>query len=206
MQQQRAANEKRIAELDNEIRKYDERSQKLSDKATRIERERKTSDFREQANKAKKQATNEANLRDKYQAERNHLKNENERISREMNPPKIGPGPGEPHGGAHKDIPTVGGEVNHIPADSVSPLSTGKGSSVWMEKADHMKTKSWGSSDKAKAWRAKQKELIDQGKFREAVEMDLQDIRSQFGNKYDKGIKEMLDYIDSLDPKDLRPK
>jgi hypothetical protein len=118
----------------------------------------------------------------------------------------IGPGPGQPHGGAYKDIPTAGGEVNHIPADSVSPLSTGRGPGIWMEKADHYKTKSWGSSDEAVAWRAKQKELIDQGKFREAVEMDIQDIRSKFGDKYEKGIKEMLDYINKLDPKDLRSK
>lgn len=74
-----------------------------------------------------------------------------------------------------------------------------------MERVDHKKTKSWGSSRKAKAWRWRQKLLIKQGKFREAVDLDVQDIRSQFGDKYEKGIKEMLDYIDTLDPRDLRP-
>jgi hypothetical protein len=136
---------------------------------------------------------------------------ENQRLETEINPPapqpqpQIGPGPAQPHGGAYKDIPTAGGEVNHIPADSVSPLSTDRGPSIWMEKADHMKTKSWGSSRSADAWREHQRLLIKQGRFRDAVEMDIRDIQTQFGDKFNKGIQEMREYIDTLDPKDLRP-
>jgi len=44
-----------------------------------------------------------------------------------------------------------------------------------------------------------QKELIDQGKFKEAVQMDINDIHSKFGDKYDKAIGEMLTYLDKLE-------
>jgi hypothetical protein len=85
-----------------------------------------------------------------------------------------------------------------MPADSVSPYSKGNGPGVRMETKDHMKTKSWGSSKKSKEDRAKQKVLIEQGKFREAQQMDIDDLRSQFGNKYDKGIEQMKNYTNDL--------
>jgi len=103
-----------------------------------------------------------------------------------------------PKGGAYKDVPANGGEVHHMPADSVSPLSKGKGPGVRMEKPDHMKTKSWGSSKKAKAYRAKQEELIKEGKFDEAQQMDIDDVQSKFGDKYDEGIKQMKDYTEKI--------
>jgi filamentous hemagglutinin len=64
-----------------------------------------------------------------------------------------------------------------------------------MDKADHMLTKSWGSWNSAKKYRALQERLIDQGKFFEAVKMDLDDIRGQFGTKYEKAIQQMLDHM-----------
>ena len=209
LEQERAANQQRIAELDDEIGAHNTRKQKYYEKASRIEKEQGP-DFRDRAAKARRQATNEERLKTGKEQERHRLQRENERIAKEINPPpepqaQLGPGPAQPRGGAYKDIPTAGGEVNHIPADSVSPLSTDEGPGIWMEKADHVKTKSWGSSRSASAWRERQAQLIKQGRFRDAVEMDIQDIESQFGNKYKKGIEEMRQYIDSLDPKDLRP-
>ena len=34
---------------------------------------------------------------------------------------------------------------------------------------------------------------------REAVKMDVKDLRSKFGNKYDKGIGEMWKYVNELE-------
>ena len=53
--------------------------------------------------------------------------------------------------------------------------------------------------DLADEYRAKQESLINQGRFREAVNMDINDIRSKFGGKYDQGIKELLNYVDELE-------
>jgi filamentous hemagglutinin len=61
-----------------------------------------------------------------------------------------------------------------------------------MEPADHRKTASWGSSKAAEAYRQTQADLIAKGKLREAIQMDIKDIRGKFGTKYDAHIKEML--------------
>ena len=41
--------------------------------------------------------------------------------------------------------------------------------------------------------------MIKAGKFKEAVEMDVKYLKLKFGNKYDKGIGEMWEYIDELE-------
>jgi hypothetical protein len=85
-----------------------------------------------------------------------------------------------------------------MPADAANPeLSTRNGPGVRMDTADHYMTNSWGSSKTAKAWRAEQSRLISEGKFLEAVEMDIKDVRAKFGAKYEKGIQQMLDYVES---------
>jgi len=70
-----------------------------------------------------------------------------------------------------------------------------------MEKSDHRKTSSCGRSKEAQSYRQKQQQLIEEGKFREAVQMDIDDIRNLFGNKYDEGIDDMLKYVDELEMK-----
>lgn len=90
-------------------------------------------------------------------------------------------------------------EVHHIPADSASSLERNDGPAIKMEKEDHQQTASWGSSRDAREYCAKQKELIEQGKFRETVQMDIDDIRSKFDNKYDGAITEMLTYVGKLE-------
>ncbi|SDO05147.1 hypothetical protein SAMN04487897_107198, partial [Paenibacillus sp. yr247] len=109
-----------------------------------------------------------------------------------------GTGEADPLGGAYKDVPANGGQVHHMPANSVSPYSRGEGPGIRMETDDHMDTASWGSSKKNQEYRAQQKELIDNGKFEEAQQMDINDVRSKFGNKYDEGIQQMLDYTKRL--------
>ncbi|NNU76339.1 hypothetical protein [Clostridium estertheticum] len=90
-------------------------------------------------------------------------------------------------------------EVHHMPADSASDLERNDGSAIKMDKEDHRQTASCGSSREAREYRAAQKELIEHGKFREALQMDIDDIHEKFGDKYDDAIAEMLEYVDKLE-------
>jgi RHS repeat-associated protein len=102
-------------------------------------------------------------------------------------------------GGAYRDVRGIAGnEAHHMPADSVSPLSRGDGPSISMTKADHAETASFGSSAEAKAYRAQQAKLIQQGKFKDAQRMDIKDVQSKFGKKYDSAIQQMLEYTKKL--------
>lgn len=101
-------------------------------------------------------------------------------------------------GGAYGNVGANGGEVHHMPANSVSPFSKDAGSAIQMDKLDHMQTKSWGNSLSAQEYRAQQAYLLENGMFKEAVQMDIDDIRSKFGNKYDTAILEMIKYINEL--------
>ncbi len=95
-------------------------------------------------------------------------------------------------------MPANGGQVHHMPADSVSPYSKNAGPGIRMDTPDHMKTASWGRSKSAQEYRAVQKELIDKGLFREAQQMDIDNVRTLFGNKYDDAIQQMLEYTNEL--------
>ena len=99
-------------------------------------------------------------------------------------------------GGSYSSVraTNIGGQVHHIPANSVSPVSHAKGPAIWMPTPDHLDTASWGSYNKGKQWRAYQKELIDSGKFGKAMEMDIRDVQRKFGSQYNDGIREMLEY------------
>lgn len=90
-------------------------------------------------------------------------------------------------------------EVHHMPADSTSDLERSDGPAIKMEKVDHRQTASCGSSREAREYRAQQKKLIEQGKFREALQMDIDDIHEKFGDKYNDAILEMLEYVDKLE-------
>jgi uncharacterized protein RhaS with RHS repeats len=103
-------------------------------------------------------------------------------------------------GGAHGKVRGVKcNESHHMPADSVSPLSKNKGPAISMDKADHKQTASWGNSKEARAYRGQQKQLVDNGQFKDAQQMDVNDVQSKFGTKYNSAIKEMQDYTDKLD-------
>lgn len=103
-------------------------------------------------------------------------------------------------GGAYATVRTSneGGEVHHIPAAASSHLSKDEGPSIWMETADHHQTASWGRSRGAMTYRKQQRELIQQGRFLEAQQMDIEDVRSKFGGKYDEGIQQALNYTFSI--------
>lgn len=98
---------------------------------------------------------------------------------------------------AHSDGTTH--EVHHMPSDSVSPLDRMDGPAIKMEKEDHRQTASCGSSIEAREYQAAQREKILNGDFRGALQMDIEDIRDKFGNKYDKAIDQMLRYVDCLE-------
>jgi len=89
-------------------------------------------------------------------------------------------------------------EVHHMPANSITELSLGDGPAIAMEKNDHRETASCGNSREAQEYRAMQKELVDKGEFRKALQMDIEDIQEKFGDKYDSQIKQMLEYVDTL--------
>lgn len=90
-------------------------------------------------------------------------------------------------------------EVHHMPADSASNLERNDGPAIKMEKGDHRETASCGSSKEAREYRDAQRKLIEEGKFREALQMDIDDIHEKFGDKYDDAIAEMLEYVDKLE-------
>lgn len=104
----------------------------------------------------------------------------------------------KPRGGAYNEVKTPGTHAHHIPSNDASPYAKDKGPSISMDPTDHRKTASYGNSAEARAYRAKQEELIKQGKFDEAQKMDIDDIRSKFGAKYDQEIEEMLEYTKKL--------
>jgi hypothetical protein len=112
-----------------------------------------------------------------------------------------------PNGGSYKSVRStnIGGEVHHIPAygsySGTGLLTKNDGPAIWMSKEDHGDTASWRSSKEARNYRAQQKELINQGKFQEAQQMDVEDIRSKFGDKYDVGLNEAESYTgEHVDP------
>ena len=59
---------------------------------------------------------------------------------------------------------------------------------------DHRKTSSYGSSTSAKEFRAKEEKLVKEGKFAEAMQLGINDIRKLFGTKYNDAIAEMISY------------
>ena len=105
-------------------------------------------------------------------------------------------------GGAYKDLAGTGRglECHHCPSNAASPLSKGDGPAIQMDPGDHRQTASWGNSREARDYRSRQGEMIEGGDFKGAQQMDVDDIQSKFGNKYDDAIQQMQRYTDELDP------
>ena len=109
----------------------------------------------------------------------------------------------EKFGGSYREVKANSdgsvSEVHHMPSDTSSPLDFLDGPTIKMDIEDHRQTASWGSSNDAKEYRAEQKEKIQNGDFRGAIQMDIDDIKEKFGDKYDKAIEQMLSYVDKLE-------
>ncbi len=90
-------------------------------------------------------------------------------------------------------------DSHHMPSDKASPLSRNEGPAIQMDPADHRQTASYGNPD----YVAQQKAMIDEGGmkgFEDAFLMDVDDVQSKFGSKYDDAILEAIDALpDSLD-------
>ncbi len=110
-------------------------------------------------------------------------------------------------GGSYGDLKSEGWgwnsepprEIHHMPSNESSQLERNDGPSIVMEYEDHRETASCGNSRDAQEYRAEQKRLIDEGKCREALQMDIDDIHEKFGDKYDDAIGQMMDYVDELE-------
>jgi len=89
-------------------------------------------------------------------------------------------------------------EVHHIPAASISSLNYCDGPAVTMNRSDHQQTASYDSKRGSREFRERQHNLINQGRFAEAIQMDIDDMHDKFGNKYDNGINSALEYVRKL--------
>jgi RHS repeat-associated protein len=100
-------------------------------------------------------------------------------------------------GGKHGDIKKPGLDRHHMPAKQASPLKESEGPAIQMEPADHRRTASYGGGPDSpqQAYRDIQQALLDQGRFDEAFLMDVEDIQSKFGSKYDDAIVQAIDAL-----------
>ncbi|OOF40972.1 hypothetical protein BKK49_05420 [Rodentibacter rarus] len=107
-------------------------------------------------------------------------------------------------GGAYKDLdfdnsphPTLKNttveQKHHMPSQAAGNKGT-NGGALTMETNDHKQTASFDNIAGSKNYRNKQKDLIENGKFQEAFQMDVDDIKRKFGNKYDDGIEQLTQW------------
>jgi RHS repeat-associated protein len=103
-------------------------------------------------------------------------------------------------GGRYANLRGVPGiEVHHMPADSANPLlSRRDGPAIQMDAMDHLQTSSWGSGQAAQDYRAQISAYIASGQMRDAMAIEIRDIHTKFGSKYNMAIREMLDYTRSI--------
>jgi hypothetical protein len=102
-------------------------------------------------------------------------------------------------------------EIHHMPANKSYPTEIEKigkpelgdygrefnpnsGPAIMMDYDDHLRTASHTQTAGSLEYRKKQMELIRQGKFEEAMQMDIDNIRALFGNKYDYAINQALEH------------
>ncbi len=107
---------------------------------------------------------------------------------------------GKSKDGTYGQTKAKGKYAHHMPANSASQLSKKRGLAIQMDPKEHRKTASYEGNKKSKqaAYRKKQEQLIKQGKFDDAFLMDVDDIQSKFGNKYDDAIWEAIDVIPNV--------
>lgn len=137
------------------------------------------------------------------------IKGESVCFKKEYNPDdevekeKLGGSYGElkEEGHDHSHVPPE--EKHHMPAweamNKTTEVEYMQCPAIAMEVKDHKRTASWGPSIDAGLYRDEQAKLIKEGKFRDALQMDIDDIHEKFDDKYDTGIKQMLNYVDKLE-------
>lgn len=70
--------------------------------------------------------------------------------------------------------------------------------SIKMDATDHRLTASCGGSEAAEHYREVQAQLIAEGNMRAAIQMDINDLTSKFGTKYNDHIQQMLEYATQM--------
>ena len=100
-------------------------------------------------------------------------------------------------------------EAHHIPSREAiessslyykngGKLDDGNTPAILMDYDDHRLTASCGNEESANEYRKKQAELINAGKFMEALKMDISDIRRNFASKYDRFIDQAVEHTKNL--------
>lgn len=94
-------------------------------------------------------------------------------------------------GGTYSSLDAAEGiERHHLIADSISPLSKGRGPAIQMDTPDHYMTGSWGNSASAQTYRAGQAAFANSDNLQGAFDMDVRNIQGLFGSKYDIAIQQ----------------
>jgi hypothetical protein len=123
-------------------------------------------------------------------------------------------------GSAHRNTkkpPKDGYDSHHMPPKSayygsnMYPLgakTSNDGPAIKITAEDHIKTSSYGSRQKAQEYRAMQKSLVQESRFYEALQNDIDDLRKiavDNGNpiKYECQIQQVIEYANTLDPRDF---
>ncbi|MBO9154071.1 RHS repeat domain-containing protein [Chitinophaga sp. GCM10012297] len=91
-------------------------------------------------------------------------------------------------------------EANHSPTMKSYEIagfsiSYSEGSAFQMVYAEHRAFVSTGSSKAAQAFRAQEASLLKQGKFMEAFDLNMNSIKSQFGNKYNEAMSQAREHF-----------
>lgn len=67
-----------------------------------------------------------------------------------------------------------------------------------MGMADHRRTACWGGSPKSASYREAQKQLLDSGNIMRAFNMDVNNLHSLFGSKYDAAINQARTHLQNI--------
>lgn len=108
-------------------------------------------------------------------------------------------------GGSYKSVKKAqkgsGRESHHMPSkDSMrdSGMKSDDVPAVSMTKEQHRATYSWGSGDKAKAFRESQRQLIQKGEYRKALANEVKAVRAELGSAVNSGLRQAIEYAKSL--------
>ena len=71
---------------------------------------------------------------------------------------------------------------------------------VMVKRVDNILGRPMDTRAEAVAYRSRQEKLLGEGKLMDAIQIDIEDVRS----KYDVGIKQMPEYASTLNPNDFR--
>ena len=112
-----------------------------------------------------------------------------------------------PRGGRHgkTKLPWGDGlESHHLPPKSVNGLHPDAGPAIQMTRGDHLLTSSHGSRAGSAGYRSHIEDLLNQGRVREAMAIEIRDVRraalegSGDMRKYNNALKEMLENARSI--------